>query len=238
MIVFKDVSFSYEPGIPVLDGMSFEIAEGETVGIIGANGMGKSTMLKVLLGLLPHEGEVLVKGVPVCRKNLAEIRKTLGFVLQSSDNQMFMPTVFDDMMFGLLNYGMSRPDAEKRVDEVLETLGLMKLKNKYNHKISGGEKRMAAIATVLAMQPEAIIMDEPSVSLDPYNRRAVINVINTLPQTKLIASHDLEMIRETCTRVLLLGGGRVAASGKTDEILSNKALLEQNRLEVPISLMK
>lgn len=199
MIVFKDVSFSYEPGIPVLDGMSFEIAEGETVGIIGANGMGKSTMLKVLLGLLPHEGEVLVKGVPVCKKNLAEIRKTLGFVLQSSDNQMFMPTVFDDMMFGLLNYGMSRPDAEKRVDEVLETLGLTKLKNKYNHKISGGEKRMAAIATVLAMQPEAIIMDEPSVSLDPYNRRAVINVINTLPQTKLIASHDLEMIRETCT---------------------------------------
>lgn len=238
MIVFKDVSFSYEPGIPVLDGMSFEIAEGETVGIIGANGMGKSTMLKVLLGLLPHEGEVLVKGVPVCKKNLAEIRKTLGFVLQSSDNQMFMPTVFDDMMFGLLNYGMSKPDAEKRVDEVLETLGLMKLKNKYNHKISGGEKRMAAIATVLAMQPEAIIMDEPSVSLDPYNRRAVINVINTLPQTKLIASHDLEMIRETCTRVLLLGGGRVAASGKTDEILSNEALLEQNRLEVPISLMK
>lgn len=238
MIVFKDVSFSYEPGIPVLDGMSFEIAEGETVGIIGANGMGKSTMLKVLLGLLPHEGEVLVKGVPVCKKNLAEIRKTLGFVLQSSDNQMFMPTVFDDMMFGLLNYGMSKPDAEKRVDEVLETLGLMKLKNKYNHKISGGEKRMAAIATVLAMQPEAIIMDEPSVSLDPYNRRAVINVINTLPQTKLIASHDLEMIRETCTRVLLLGGGRVAASGKTDEILSNKELLEQNRLEVPIGLMK
>lgn len=238
MIVFKDVSFSYEPGIPVLDGMSFEIAEGETVGIIGANGMGKSTMLKVLLGLLPHEGEVLVKGVPVCKKNLAEIRKTLGFVLQSSDNQMFMPTVFDDMMFGLLNYGMSKPDAEKRVDEVLETLGLTKLKNKYNHKISGGEKRMAAIATVLAMQPEAIIMDEPSVSLDPYNRRAVINVINTLPQTKLIASHDLEMIRETCTRVLLIGGGSVAAVGETDETLSNKELLEQNRLEVPIGLMK
>lgn len=238
MIIFKEVSFSYEPGIPVLDGMSFEIAEGESVGIIGANGMGKSTMLKVLLGLLPHEGEVLVKGMPVCKKNLAEIRKTLGFVLQSSDNQMFMPTVFDDMMFGLLNYGMSKPDAEERVDEVLETLGLTKLKNKYNHKISGGEKRMAAIATVLAMQPEAIIMDEPSVSLDPYNRRAVINVINTLPQTKLIASHYLEMIRETCTRVLLIGGGSVAASGKTDETLSNKELLEQNRLEVPISLMK
>lgn len=236
MIVFNNVSFSYEPGCPVLDGMSFSVAEGESVGVIGANGMGKSTMLKVLLGLLPHEGEVLVKGVPVGKSTLAQIRKTLGFVLQSSDNQMFMPTVYDDMMFGLLNGGMSKQDAEARVAEVLETLGLTKLKNKYNHKISGGEKRMAAIATVLAMQPEAIIMDEPSVSLDPYNRRAVINVINTLPQTKLIASHDLEMIRETCTRVLLIGNGKVAASGATDEILGNAQLLEQYRLEVPVSL--
>ena len=238
MIVFNDVSFSYEPDCPVLDGMSFRINEGEAVGVIGANGMGKSTMLKVLLGLLPHEGEVLVKGVPVGKDTLAQIRKTLGFVLQSSDNQMFMPTVYDDMMFGLLNAGMPKQDAEARVDEVLEMLGLAKLKHKYNHKISGGEKRMAAIATVLAMQPEAMIMDEPSVSLDPFNRRAVINVINTLPQTKLIASHDLEMIRETCSRVLLLGNGKVVSSGATDEILGNRRLLEQYRLEIPVSLAK
>ena len=195
MIEFKNVSFCYEKEHPVLKNMSFSIEKGEAVGLIGANGAGKSSMLKVLLGLLPHEGEILVNGIPLCKQNLAEIRRILGFVLQNSDNQMFMPTVYDDMMFGLLNYGMSKEDAEHRVDAVLEQLDLTQLKNKYNHKISGGEKRMAAIATVLAMEPEVIIMDEPSVSLDPYNRRAVINVINSLTQTKIIASHDLDMIK-------------------------------------------
>ena len=236
MIEFNNVSFSYEKGLTVLNGMSFSIAEGETVGIIGANGAGKSSLLKVLLGLLPHEGEVLVNGIPVCKQNLPEIRRILGFILQNSDNQMFMPTVYDDMMFGLLNYGMSKQEANERVDAVLEQLDLGKLKSKYNHKISGGEKRMAAIATVLAMEPEIIVMDEPSVSLDPYNRRSVINVINSLSQTKIIASHDLDMIMETCKRVILIADGHVIASGSTEEILSNKELLENNRLELPISI--
>ena len=236
MVEFNNVSFSYEKGLTVLNGMSFSIAEGETVGIIGANGAGKSSLLKVLLGLLPHEGEVLVNGIPVCKQNLPEIRRILGFILQNSDNQMFMPTVYDDMMFGLLNYGMSKQEANERVDAVLEQLDLGKLKSKYNHKISGGEKRMAAIATVLAMDPEIIVMDEPSVSLDPYNRRSVINVINSLSQTKIIASHDLDMIMETCKRVILIADGHVIASGSTEEILSNKELLENNRLELPISI--
>ena len=236
MIEFKNVSFSYEKEHPVIKNMSFRIEKGEAVGLIGANGAGKSSMLKVLLGLLPHDGEILVNGIPLCKQNLAQIRRVLGFVLQNSDNQMFMPTVYDDMMFGLLNYGMSKDDAERRVDAVLEQLGLTQLKNKYNHKISGGEKRMAAIATVLAMEPEVIIMDEPSVSLDPYNRRAVINVINSLTQTKIIASHDLDMIMETCRRVILISDGQIVASGDTDEILRNKQLLETNRMELPFSL--
>ena len=236
MIEFKNVSFCYEKEHPVLKNMSFSIEKGEAVGLIGANGAGKSSMLKVLLGLLPHEGEILVNGIPLCKQNLAEIRRILGFVLQNSDNQMFMPTVYDDMMFGLLNYGMSKEDAEHRVDAVLEQLDLTQLKNKYNHKISGGEKRMAAIATVLAMEPEVIIMDEPSVSLDPYNRRAVINVINSLTQTKIIASHDLDMIMETCRRVILISDGQIIASGAAMEILRNKELLENNRMELPFGL--
>ena len=236
MVEFNNVSFSYEKAYPVLNGMSFSVAEGESVGIIGANGAGKSSLLKVLLGLLPHEGEVQVKGISVCKQNLPEIRKIIGFVLQNSDNQMFMPTVYDDMMFGLLNYGMPKQEADKRVDEVLGQLNLSKLKNKYNHKISGGEKRMAAIATVLAMNPEVIVMDEPSVSLDPYNRRSVINVIRNLPQTKIIASHDLDMIMETCKRVILIADGHVIASGTTEKILSDRELLESNRLELPISI--
>lgn len=236
MIEFKNVSFCYEKEHPVLKNMSFSIEKGEAVGLIGANGAGKSSMLKVLLGLLPHEGEILVNGISLCKQNLAEIRRILGFVLQNSDNQMFMPTVYDDMMFGLLNYGMSKEDTEHRVDAVLEQLDLTQLKNKYNHKISGGEKRMAAIATVLAMEPEVIIMDEPSVSLDPYNRRAVINVINSLTQTKIIASHDLDMIMETCRRVILISDGQIVASGAVMDILRNKELLESNRMELPFGL--
>ena len=236
MIEFKNVSFCYEKEHPVLKNMSFSIEKGEAVGLIGANGAGKSSMLKVLLGLLPHEGEILVNGIPLCKQNLAQIRRILGFVLQNSDNQMFMPTVYDDMMFGLLNYGMSKEDAEHRVDAVLEQLDLTQLKNKYNHKISGGEKRMAAIATVLAMEPEVIIMDEPSVSLDPYNRRAVINVINSLTQTKIIASHDLDMIMETCRRVILISDGQIVASGAAMDILRDKELLESNRMELPFGL--
>lgn len=236
MIEFNNVSFSYDREHTVLDGISFKIEKGESVGLIGANGAGKSSMLKVLLGLLPHDGDITVSGIKVCKQNLSEVRKILGFVLQNSDNQMFMPTVLDDMMFGLVNYGMSKADAETRVDEVLAQLDLTGLKNKYNHKISGGEKRMAAIATVLAMQPEVIIMDEPSVSLDPYNRRAVINVINKLSQTKIIASHDLDMILETCDKVMLLSGGKIVAVGATGEILRNKKLLEDNRMELPFGI--
>ena len=236
MISFENVSFSYENGTTVLNNVSFEIADGESVGLIGANGAGKSTLMKLLLGLLPFEGNIFVDGMRVEKKNLLQIRKKIGFVLQDSDNQMFMPTVFEDMMFGPRNYGMSREEAEKRVDAVLTRLGLNDLKYRYNHKISGGEKRMAAIATVLTMEPEIIVMDEPSIALDPVNRRAVINTVNSLPMTKIIVSHDLDMILDTCRRVILLSRGRIAADGIAEEILRDKVLLEANRMELPFCL--
>lgn len=236
MIEFENVSFAYEQGAPVIDGMSFAIADGESVGLIGANGAGKSTIMKLLLGLVSGEGRIAVDGIDVNRDNLGKIRQKLGFVLQNSDNQMFMPTVFEDMMFAPLNYMVSREDAEKRVDEVLERLDLQYLKHKYNHKISGGEKRMAAIATILAMEPEAVLMDEPTSALDPYNRRVVINTIRGLKQTKIITSHDLDMIMDTCDRVILISRGRIVADGNAEEILSNKELLEANRMELPLSL--
>ena len=237
MIEFRHVEFSYEKDRPVLRDLSFRIEKGESVGLIGANGAGKSTVMKLLLGLLtPKSGEILVDGVPVGKKTLAEIRRKLGFVLQNSDNQMFMPTVYEDMIFAPLNYGLSREEAERRVDAVLEKLGLQELKHRHNHRISGGEKRMAAIATILAMEPEAVLMDEPSSALDPYNRRLVINTIRELRQTKLITSHDLDMILDTCERVILLSGGAVAADGPADLILRDKALLEAHRMELPFCL--
>ena len=236
MIEFENVSFAYEQGSPVIDNMSFTIGDGESVGLIGANGAGKSTIMKLLLGLVTGEGRIAVDGIDVSRENLGKIRQKLGFVLQNSDNQMFMPTVFEDMMFAPLNYMVSREDAEKRVDQVLERLDLQYLKHKYNHKISGGEKRMAAIATILAMEPEAVLMDEPTSALDPYNRRIVINTIRGMEQTKIITSHDLDMIMDTCDRVILLSKGKIVADGSAEEILSNKELLEANRMELPLSL--
>ena len=192
--------------------------------------------MKLLLGLLQGEGRVLVDGTEVKRETLGEIRRKLGFVLQNSDNQMFMPTVYEDMVFAPLNYGLSREEADARVDAVLSGLHLEELRHRYNHKISGGEKRMAAIATILAMEPEAILMDEPTTALDPYNRRIVINTIRQLDQTKLITSHDLDMILDTCGRVILLSEGRIAADGPAGEILRDRALLERNRMELPLSL--
>ena len=235
MIEFQNVSFSYGD-VPVVENLSFTIQKGETVGLIGANGAGKSTIMKLMLGLLPAQGEILVDGMPVTKQNLPPIRQKIGFVLQDSDNQMFMPTVYEDMIFGPRNYGLSREEADARVDRVLRELGLENLKHRHNHKISGGEKRMAAIATILAMEPEMIVMDEPSTALDPVNRRRVISTINSRKETKLIASHDLDMILDTCQRVILLNHGRIVADGEAETILRDQALLEANRMELPFCL--
>ena len=236
MIEFQHVSFSYEKDRPVIEDLSFRIERGESVGLIGANGAGKSTVMKLLLGLIAGEGRIFVDGIEVNKASLSSVRRRLGFVLQNSDNQMFMPTVYEDMIFAPLNYGLSREEAERRVDAVLEQLGLQELKHRHNHRISGGEKRMAAIATILAMEPEVILMDEPSSALDPCNRRLVINTIRALPQTKLITSHDLDMILDTCRRVILLDRGRIVADGPADEILRDKELLEAHRMELPFCL--
>ena len=236
MIAFQNVSFSYDGDNPVVENLSFTIEKGETVGLIGANGAGKSTIMKLLLGLLSGEGQITVGDLPMNRRNIPAIRQKVGFVLQDSDNQMFMPTVYEDMIFGPRNYGLGKEEAEQRVDEILSRLNLQALKHRYNHKISGGEKRMAAIAAILAMEPEVILMDEPSTALDPVNRRTVIRTVNALPQTKLIASHDLDMIFNTCQRVILLSHGKIAADGDTETILQDKALLEANRMELPFCL--
>ena len=235
MIEFRNVTFSYGEA-PVVENLSFSIKKGETVGLIGANGAGKSTIMKLMLGLISGSGEIKVDGLPMNKEHLGEIRKKIGFVLQDSDNQMFMPTVYEDMIFGPRNYGLSKEETDRRVDAVLAQLGLQDLKHRHNHKISGGEKRMAAIATILAMEPEMIVMDEPSTALDPVNRRRVISTINSRKETKLIASHDLDMILDTCQRVILLNHGRIVADGEAETILRDQALLEANRMELPFCL--
>ncbi len=238
MIEIRNLTFAYEKDNPVLKDISFTAQDGECIGLIGANGAGKSTLMKVMLGLLDGSGSVTVDGTPVMQDTLAEIRRKLGFVLQNSDSQMFMPTVHDDMLFGLLNYGMKREEAEKKVSQVLDTLHISYLKDRYNHRISGGEKRMAAIATVLAMEPSVLLMDEPTSALDPKNRRMIINTIRSLKQTRIITSHDLDMILDTCSRVILIDEGRIIKDGTAEEILKDHELLEAHSMELPLSFSR
>lgn len=233
MIKIKDASFGYDKEHKIIERLNLCIQEGEKVGLIGANGTGKSTLLKMLTGLVGHEGSIQICGQEVDKKNLAEVRKNLGFVLQDSDSQLFMPTVYDDIAFGPRNYGMSKEEVEARVDEALKRMGISHLKYKENYKMSGGEKRMACIATILAMKPKIILMDEPSIALDPYNRRKLINNLNEMPETKLIASHDLDMILDTCDRVILMNHGAIRADGTTESILTDRILLEECHLELP-----
>ena len=236
MLCFDHVSFAYPGERTILNDLSFSVSEGEQVGLIGANGAGKSTLMKAALGLITVSGTITIDGLEMNRGNLVDIRRRLGYVLQDSDNQMFMPTVLDDMVFGPMNYGLSRAAAEQRAEETLAALHMEYLRDRHNHKMSGGEKRMAAVATILAMQPKIMLMDEPSTALDPKNRRTLIRTLNALPVTKIIATHDLDLVLETCDRVLLLHDGQIAADGPAGEILRDRALLEQHSLELPFCL--
>lgn len=238
MIQFENVSFGYEKKHLILKNVNFSIQNRESVGLIGANGAGKSTLMKLILGLLQGEGTIRIDTLPVEKKNYNSIRKKIGYVLQDSDNQMFMPTVYEDMIFGPRNYGCSKEETDQKVNAVLEKLHLTHLKHCYNHKLSGGEKRMAAIATILTVNPDIILMDEPSIALDPANRRLIIKTIQSLSQTRLIASHDLDMILDTCDRVILLSHGEIVADGKVTDILYDKSLLENNHLELPLRLQR
>ena len=234
----RDAGFSYDRNIPVLEHLNLTIGRGEAVGLIGANGAGKSTLLKLLTGLLPHTGSVSVCGLEAEKKNLRAIRRQVGFVFQDPENQLFMPTVYDDLAFGPRNYGLTEEQAEAQVDAALARLGIPHLKRRQNYKLSGGEKRMISIAVILAMQPEIVLMDEPSITLDPANRRTLIGILNGMTETRLIASHDLDLIMETCSRVILLGDRGIRADGSAKEILTDRKLLESCRLELPYCMQE
>ena len=233
----EHVSFSYESGVRILDDISFHASENESIGIIGANGVGKSTLLKLLVGLnLNFDGSIRIEEVPVEKKTLPKIREKIGYVFQDSDSQLFMSTVFEDVAFAPRNYGLSEEEVRRRVDYALEMTGISKLRDKQIYKMSGGEKKLASIATILSMTPDIILMDEPSIALDPKNRRNLIRILNSFDHLKLIASHDLDMILDTCSRTIIMARGRIIADGKTEELLRDKELLEQNDLELPFCL--
>jgi cobalt/nickel transport system ATP-binding protein len=233
----KSLGYRYPDGHEAIKNISFSIHHGESVGIIGANGAGKSTLLMLLMGIFfPSKGEVLVGDVHVTKKTLPMIRQRLGMVFQDPDDQLFMTTVYDDVAFGPRNYRLSEKEVENRVKNALETVGIAHLKDRGPFKLSGGEKRAAAIATVLAMEPDVLIMDEPTAALDPKSRRRLINLLRGFEHTKIITTHDLDMVLEVCKRIIVIKDGEVAADGNALDILTNVALLDRCGLEIPLAL--
>jgi cobalt/nickel transport system ATP-binding protein len=227
---------SYPDGTPALRGVDLRIATGEAVAVVGANGAGKSTLLLHLNGLLiPGSGEVRVDGVPVTRATLPQVRRRVGFVFQDADDQLFMPTVQDDVAFGPSNQGLSAPEVQARVRAALESVGAAHLAARAPYRLSGGEKRAVAIAGVLAMEPSILVLDEPSSGLDAAARRRLIDLLRTFPQTRVIATHDLDMVLEVCQRVLLIHDGKVEADGLPNELFADCELLRRCHLEPPLS---
>lgn len=238
-IEVKDIHFSYPDGYKAVKGLSFLIHHGESVGIIGANGAGKSTLLMLITGVLfPDKGEVLVGDVHVTKKSLPVIRQRLGMIFQDPDDQLFMTTVYEDVAFGPRNYGLNEMEVENRVVKALEMVGILHLKDRAPFKLSGGEKRAAAIASVLSMQPDVLILDEPTAALDPKSRRRVMGLMKSFKHTKIITSHDLDMVFDVCNRVIVIKDGLIAADGPAADILSDAGLMDVCGLELPLSLQK
>lgn len=234
-----DVSFAYETSHPILEHISFTAHENDCIGLIGANGAGKSTLLKLLVGLnLDFDGEITVEEIPVEKAMLPKIREKIGYIFQDSDSQLFSATAYEDIAFAPKNYGFSKEEVDLRVTKALEMVGIPHLRDKQIYKMSGGEKKLVSIATILSMTPDILLMDEPSTALDPKNRRNLIRILNHFDHLKIIASHDLDMILDTCNRTILLSDGKIVADGDTREILSDRALLEAHDLELPFVLQK
>ena len=241
-IEVRDVSFTYgdrqaKAAGRTIGKLSFFAENGESIGLVGANGAGKSTFLKMLVGLeLPDEGEIWIGGRKLEKKNLADIRENVGYIFQDSDNQLFMTTVGEDVSFGPRNYGLPEKEVQERTATALEKCGISHLKERPVYRLSGGEKKLAAIATVLSMSPDILLMDEPSAALDPRNRRRLISIIRDLPQMKILAGHDLDFIWDTTSRVVLVDGGKIVADGRTEDILRDEKLLLSHGLELPLSI--
>ncbi len=238
-IDIQNLSFAYEEQQPILQNITLHASEHEAIGIIGANGVGKSTLLKLLVGLyLNFSGHIRIEEIPVEAKTLPLIREKIGYVFQDSDSQLFMTTAYEDIAFAPRNYGLPEAEVERRVTQALKLVGIQHLRDKQIFKMSGGEKKLVSLATILSLTPDIILLDEPSVALDPRNRRQLIKLLNSFEHLKIIATHDLDLVLDTCQRTIILADGRIVADGPTQELLTNRKLLEDNSLELPLSLSR
>jgi len=237
LVRLEDVHVADPDGTPALRGVSFELHHGESVGLVGANGAGKSTLLLHLAGVLfPSSGRIRVGDWPVSPETLPQVRRSLGLVFQDPDDQLFMPTVADDVAFGPINMGLPAEEVAARVSDSLTRVGAGALGSRPPYRLSGGEKRAAAIASVLSMSPDVLVMDEPSAGLDPAARRRLIGLLRSFEHTKIIATHDLDLVLDVCARTVVLRDGRVAADGSTASVFADASLLATCHLEMPLRL--
>ena len=234
---FDDVHYRYPNGYEALRGVSFRITHGEKVALVGANGAGKSTLLLHTNGLLmPSQGEVVLGGIALTRRTLPLVRQSVGLVFQDSDDQLFMPTVEEDVAFGPANMRLEPEEIRRRVTESLDAVGALDLREASPFRLSGGQKKRVAIATVLAMEPSVLVMDEPTSNLDPRARRQIIDLIRRFTHTTLVATHDMEMVLDLCDRTIVMKEGRIVADGNTRHVFGDPALLEECGLEQPCEL--
>ncbi|MFN8079745.1 MAG: ATP-binding cassette domain-containing protein [Kineosporiaceae bacterium] len=233
-LVIEALAYAYPDGHQALFGVNLIIERGERVALLGPNGAGKTTLVLHLNGILTGgHGRVQVAGLPVTEPNLREIRRRVGIVFQDPDDQLFMPTVRDDVAFGPANLGLRGAELDDRVEQALRTVGLLDLADRPPHHLSFGQRRRAAVATVLAMQPEILVLDEPSSNLDPASRRELAEVLEALDVTVLMVTHDLPYAAQLCPRSVILSAGVVAADGPTPKLLADTELLTAHRLELP-----
>lgn len=237
IVDFIDICYSYPDGNMAVEDINVRIHHGESVAIVGANGAGKSTMLKLLTGILmPEQGEIRLGELPVTKKTLNLIRQQIGYTFQDPEDQLFNTSVYNDVAFGPRNYGLDEKEVERRVVKALQIVGIEHLIHRAPYKLSEGEKRAASIATVLSMEPSVLAMDEPSAALDPKSRRRLIQLLKGFFHTKLIATHDLDMAMELCGRTIVLKNGKIEYDGPTAELMTNFTLLEECGLEPPLGL--
>ncbi len=227
-LIIENLTFAYPEQKQILTGINLTIEKGERVAILGKTGAGKSTLLENLMGLkIPNSGNIFIQGLKLEKKNLKEIRKRVGFAFQNPEDQLFMPTILEDVMFGLLNYEVPRLEAKEKGELLLDKFGLIEYRNKSVHQLSGGQKRLVALASILALDPAILILDEPTNGLDPSWRRELAQVLLNLPiEVLLIASHDLNWIKKTTTRTLLLSQGQIMVDQPTLELLQSGSILE------------
>ncbi len=233
ILEIRDLHFAYPDGHTALQGIDLKICEGEKVALVGPNGAGKSTLMLHLNGILGENGPISIAGMPINAKNLPLIRALVGLVFQNPDDQLFSPTVFDDVAFGPLHMGLPEEEVHQRVHEALAAVGMADFGERLSHHLSVGQKKRIAIATVLAMRPQILILDEPSAGLDPRARRGLINFLRELPITMLVSSHDLHMVAELFPRMVIMDEGLIVADGVTTELLNDESLLEAHGLEKP-----